>query len=75
MLELVGTLTQHFTKIDQKTLKIGQIYFWNPMTTGFVMSTLTCIISMEFLSLSRRGSSAQNVPSGEEQEETDVFAG
>ena len=45
------------------------------MTTGFVMSTLTCIISMEFLSLSRRRSSAQNVPSGEEQEETDVFVG
>ena len=30
---------------------------------------------MEFLSLSNRGSSAQNVPSGEEQEEMDVFEG
>ena len=30
---------------------------------------------MEFLSLSRRRSSTQNVPSGEEQGETDVFAG
>ena len=26
-----------FTKIDQKTSKIGQIYIWNPMTTGFFM--------------------------------------
>ena len=30
---------------------------------------------MEFLSLSRTRSSARNVPSGEEQGETDVFAG
>ena len=30
MLELVGRWTQHFTKIDQKTRKIGQIYIWNP---------------------------------------------
>ena len=30
---------------------------------------------MEFLSLSRRCSSARNVPSGEERGETDVFAG
>ena len=30
---------------------------------------------MEFLSLSRRCSSVQNVPSGEERGETDVFAG
>ena len=27
----------NFTKIDQKTRKIGQIYIWNPMTTGFIM--------------------------------------
>ena len=25
------------TKIDQPTRKIGQIYIWNPMTTGFIM--------------------------------------
>ena len=30
---------------------------------------------MEFLSLSRRRSSARNVPTGEERGETDVFAG
>ena len=30
---------------------------------------------MEFLPLSRRRSSARNVPSGEERGETDVFAG
>ena len=37
LLELVGRWTQHFTKINQKTQKIGQIYIWNPMTTRFVM--------------------------------------
>ena len=44
------------------------------MTTGFIFQTLIYVISMEFLSLSRRRSSARNVPSGE-QGETDVFAG
>ena len=33
------------------------------------------VITMEFLSLSRRCSSARNVPSSEERGETDVFAG
>ena len=33
------------------------------------------VISMEFLSLSRRRFSAQNVPIGEERGETDVLAG
>ena len=33
------------------------------------------VISMEFLSLSCRRSSARNVPSDEERGETDVFAG
>ena len=33
------------------------------------------LISMEFLSLSRRRSSARNVPIAEERGETDVFAG
>ena len=37
LLELVGRWTQHFTKIDQKTRKIGKIYVWNPMNTGFIM--------------------------------------
>ena len=45
------------------------------MTTGFIMETLIYVISMEFLSLSRRRSAWRNVPSGEEQEETVVFAG
>ena len=35
----------------------------------------TCVISMEFLPLSRRRSSVRNVPSGEERGEKDVFAG
>ena len=68
-------ITQYFKKIDRKTRKICQIYIWNPMTTGFIMLTLICVISMEFLPLSRRRSSARNVPSGEERGETDVFAG
>ena len=34
-----------------------------------------CIISMEFLSLSRRRSSLRNVPSGKERGEMHVFAG
>ena len=29
--------TQHFTKIDQNTRKIEEIYIWNPMTTAFIM--------------------------------------
>ena len=37
LLELVGRSTQQFTKINQKTCKIGQIYIWNPMTTGLIM--------------------------------------
>ena len=32
-----GRWTQHSTKIDQKTRKIGQIYIWDLMTTGFIM--------------------------------------
>ena len=44
------------------------------MTTGFIMQTLIYVISMEFLSLSRRLSSWQNVPSGEEKGETAVLA-
>ena len=36
---------------------------------------MTTVIGMDFLSLSRRRSSARNAPSGEERGETDVFAG
>ena len=39
------------------------------------MVALTGLHCMEFLSLSRRRSSARNVPSGEERGETNVFAG
>ena len=45
------------------------------MSTGFIMLTLICVISMEFVPLNRRRSSARNVPSCEERGETDVFAG
>ena len=69
------TLYQNRVKTAQKTYKSGQIYIWSPMTTGFVMQTLIYVISMEFLPLNRRRSSARNVPSGEERGATDVFAG
>ena len=55
--------------------QIEQICIWNPMTTGFIALTLIYIISMQFLLLSGRHSSAQNVLSSEEQGETTVFAG
>ena len=62
LLELIRRCTQHFSKIDQEKCKIEQICIWNPMTTGFIMQTLIYVISMEFLSLSRRCSSLRNVP-------------
>ena len=45
------------------------------MTTGIIMLTLICVISMEFLPLSRRRSSSRNVSRGEERGETVVFVG
>ena len=75
LLELVRRWTQHFTKIHYEKPKIEQICICNPMTTGFIMKTLIYVISMEFLSWSRRRSSARNVPSSEERGETDVFPG
>ena len=45
------------------------------MTTKYNMLTLIYIISMEFLPLSYRHSSAWNVPIGEERGEAAVFAG
>ena len=44
-----------------------------PMFTGFI--TLIYVISMKFLSLRRRCSSWQNVPSSEEQGERALFPG
>ena len=75
LLELVRKWTQHFTKIDQEKRKIEHICIWNPTTTEFIMETLIYVISMDFLSLSRRRSSSWKVPSGEERGETAVFAG
>ena len=46
-----------------------------PISASDRISDTFYVISMELLSLSRRRSSARNVPSGEEQGETDVFAG
>ena len=37
LLELIHRWTQHLSKIDQEKRKIGQIYIWNTMTTGFIM--------------------------------------
>ena len=45
------------------------------MTTSDRIPDNFYVISMEFVSLSRRRSSARNVPGGEERGETDVFAG
>ena len=62
LLELIRRWTQHFSKINQEKCKIEQICFWNPMTTAFIMQTLIYVISVEFLSLSRRRSSLRNIP-------------
>ena len=75
LLEMVRRWTQHFTKIHHEKRKIEQICIWKPMTTGFILYTLIYIISMEFLSLSRRRPSSRKVPSHEEQGETSVSAG
>ena len=75
LLELIWRWKLHFTKIDQERCKIEQICIWNPMSTGFIMLTLIYIISMQFLLLSGRHSSARNVLSGEEQGEMTVFGG
>ena len=62
------------TKFDQEKRKIEQICIWNPMTTGFFILTLLCVISMEFLPQSRRRS-RETIPGGEERGETAVFTG
>ena len=46
-----------------------------PINASDRISDRFYVISIEFLSLSRRRSSARNVPSGKERGETDVFAG
>jgi len=45
------------------------------MITGFIIETLIYVVSMEFLSLTRRRFSWRYVPSGKEPGETAVFAG
>ena len=79
-LSFAGTRSQmnttlYITKIDQEKGKIEQVCIWNHMTTGFIKYTLIYVISMEFPPLSRRRSSSQNIPSGEEQGETAVVTG
>ena len=52
LLELVRSKTQNLTIIDQEKHKIKQIYIWIPMTTGFIMwtiTTATIIPSFKFL--------------------------
>ena len=46
-------------KWTRREAKFEQICIWNPMTTGFITLTLIYIISMQFLLLSGRHSSAQ----------------
>ena len=48
---------------------------WTYLEPHDYQATLIYIISMEFLSLPHRRPSWQNIPNGEEQEETAVFAG
>ena len=42
---------QNLTIIDQEKHKVKQVFIWNPMTMGLIMSTLILIIIMEFLSV------------------------
>ena len=69
-LELIRRWTKHFSKVDQEKCKIEQICTWNPMTNGFIMKTLIYVITMEFLSLSRRVPPRETSLSGDERGET-----
>ena len=46
-----------------------------PISASYQIPDRFYVISMEFLSLSRRRSPARNVPIGEERGEMDVFTG
>ena len=66
------------TTLYQKRPKDSQNWtnlYLEPHDYRIYYVNIDCVISMEFLPLSRRRSSARNVPSGEERGETDVFAG
>ena len=52
-----------------------KILSWRFRHLNIVACLVFYVISMEFLSLTRRLSSPRNVPSGEERGETAVFAG
>ena len=52
-----------------------KILSWRFRHLNIVGCLVFYVISMEFLSLTRRLSSPRNVPSGEERGETAVFAG
>ena len=64
-----------FPKSTIRHVKLDKFIFGTPWLPNLLCKQLICIISMEFLLLSRRRSSVRNVPSGEERGETDIFAG
>ena len=53
----------------------AKILLWRFRHLNIVGCLVVYVISMEFLSLTRRLSFSRNVPSGEEGGETAVFAG
>ena len=75
LLELVRKWTQHFTQNGP-----GEMFIWTnlhlePHDYRIIMLALIYVISMEFLSLSRRRSFSRNVTSGEERGEMAIFPG
>ena len=66
---------QNLTINDQEKHKVKQIFIWNPMTMGLIMSTLILIIIMEFLSVRHGHPTCRNIPQDKEQGEMVVFTG
>ena len=63
------------TSVKHYLTDILQVQFKIIIVLGYKCYSLQKLNFSEFLSLSRRCSSARNVPSGEERGETDVFSG
>ena len=77
-------LTKEYKLKVSSFLFLELLFFWPSIRRNEVwtylephdhQTTLIYIISMEFLSLPHRRPSWQNIPNGEEQGETAVFAG
>ena len=64
------------SKIDQKIRKIGQIYIWNPMTTGLYYVNIDLRHQYRIsVAESQTFLSAKRPQRRKERGETDVFAG